>query len=686
MNLQARSDMELWDRPFQSLLLSVLAINIAAHVTHIPQWILFASIAALAWKLGHLYYGAKLPPRWSLFAVGAIASVGIAFEYDTVFGYEAATPLLVFLASLKTLETNKDRDAMFIIVTSYFLLMAHLLHSQNLASTMFMAFDVAIITILLFQLHRTDRRLTRVNLRPITRLLLFTVPVWLFLFIVFPRFSLRLMPPPANSPSVGFSEGLNPTSISSLIESNEIAFRVRFLSSAKRSLEVMYWRGAILYRGKDLLWQPEEETLLKAKGSAVSKEPPENITQEAGTDYEITLEPGTGRTLFTLPKLLSLDGPISTNSFQPYLTEARLARLTNDRHDRILYRAHSVLEESAPRETLSSSERSRSLLIDPNIAAEVRELARDLSANVQSAPQAVSKIEEWFMLNGFRYSLKLGASRPESMYDFLFKKRVGFCEHYAASAATLLRLMGYPTRVAVGYLGGKYNPLSSSFIVRSKDAHAWVEVWYPSRLDARVGRWITFDPTSLIVPLRRQLGGDFFDLTEEQQLTGDSAQDAYARLSRSTLSQFVEQGSLLWDFAQMSWSNFLLKYDSSGQKELLDRLFGMRASPAVLLGLVLAFFFISLRLLVLLKRHRAHLHPIDRQFEKLIRELDRAQIRSSAADGPLTIKSRVTDPDIQHALDRWMDFKYGDAAENLEKETRLALRRGARAAARLPTP
>ncbi|MBL7687601.1 MAG: DUF3488 domain-containing protein, partial [Bdellovibrionaceae bacterium] len=111
MSIQARADMELWDRPFQSLLLGVLAINIAAHVTNIPVWTLIASIAALTWKLGHLYRGLKLPPRWALFLTGAAASAGIAIEYDTLFGYEAATPLLVFLASLKTLETNKDRDA-----------------------------------------------------------------------------------------------------------------------------------------------------------------------------------------------------------------------------------------------------------------------------------------------------------------------------------------------------------------------------------------------------------------------------------------------------------------------------------------------------------------------------------------------------------------------------------------------
>ncbi|MBK7892514.1 MAG: DUF3488 domain-containing transglutaminase family protein [Bdellovibrionales bacterium] len=685
MSIQARADMELWDRPFQSLLLGVLAINIAAHITNIPIWTLIASIAALIWKLGHLYRGIKLPPRWTLFLAGAAASVGIVIEYDTLFGYEAATPLLVFLASLKTLETNKDRDAMFIIVTSYFLLMAHLLHSQSLGSTMFMAFDVAAITILMFQLHRTDRRLTRVNLRPITRILLLTVPVWLFLFMVFPRFSLRLMQSQSTAPSVGFSEGLNPTSISSLIESDEIAFRVRFLSSAKRSIEAMYWRGAVLYRGKDLRWQPEEESLLKAKGHALESRPAEAPKTNETTDYEVTLEPSAGRTLFTLPRLISLEGPVSTMSFKPYMTEANLGRLTTERRDRLLYRAQSILEEFGPLENLSLAERSRSLLLDADIAPEIQDLAHELGATVQGAPQAVAKIEEWFMLKGFRYSLKLGANSPENMQDFLFKKKVGFCEHFAASSATLLRLMGYPARVAVGFLGGKYNPLSSTFIVRSKDAHAWVEVWYPSRQNSKQGRWITFDPTALIVPLRRQMGGDFFDLSEEQQMQSVSPQDAYAHLSRSTLSSLFDQSVMLWDYAQMSWSNFLLKYDSSGQKEFLDRLLGVQASPGALISLVLLFFVISIRLIVIWRRRQSHLSPIDLQFDKLLREFDRTQIRTKASDGPLTMRSRTNDPDIQFALDRWIDFKYAASTNVSERETHLALRRGVRAASRLPS-
>jgi transglutaminase-like putative cysteine protease len=70
--------------------------------------------------------------------------------------------------------------------------------------------------------------------------------------------------------------------------------------------------------------------------------------------------------------------------------------------------------------------------------------------------------------------------------EFLFRRRVGFCEHYAASFATLMRLAGIPARVIVGYLGGEYNDLGHFVLVRQADAHAWCEVFLPENwMDSR---------------------------------------------------------------------------------------------------------------------------------------------------------------------------------------------------------
>ena len=90
-----------------------------------------------------------------------------------------------------------------------------------------------------------------------------------------------------------------------------------------------------------------------------------------------------------------------------------------------------------------------------------------------------------FFASGFRYTLSDPAS---SIREFLFRKRAGYCEHFAAGLSLLLRGAGIPSRVAAGYLGGEWNGVGKYLIVRQSDAHAWVEAWID-------GRWVTLDAT-----------------------------------------------------------------------------------------------------------------------------------------------------------------------------------------------
>ena len=58
----------------------------------------------------------------------------------------------------------------------------------------------------------------------------------------------------------------------------------------------------------------------------------------------------------------------------------------------------------------------------------------------------------------------------------------------------MLRSIGIPAREAVGYVPGPYNPITDLYDVQAKDAHAWVQVWFPGY------GWQSFDPTA-VVPL-----------------------------------------------------------------------------------------------------------------------------------------------------------------------------------------
>jgi hypothetical protein len=102
---------------------------------------------------------------------------------------------------------------------------------------------------------------------------------------------------------------------------------------------------------------------------------------------------------------------------------------------------------------------------------------------------------------------------------FLFEDRIGFCEQIGSSLVVMLRSLGIPARLAVGYTPGERNPFTGLYEVRARDAHAWAEVYFPG-----LG-WQGFDPTAQVplagdpqpdaarVGLREYLGRHLPDLS-----------------------------------------------------------------------------------------------------------------------------------------------------------------------------
>src|SRR5205085_7736902 len=106
-----------------------------------------------------------------------------------------------------------------------------------------------------------------------------------------------------------------------------------------------------------------------------------------------------------------------------------------------------------PDRKLHPRERTQLLEVPASISPAVRDLARLWAKEATDSNDVISRALEFFRAQGFRYSLAPGEYRGNSSLDeFLFRRRIGFCEHYAASFATLMRLAGIPSRVVVGYL------------------------------------------------------------------------------------------------------------------------------------------------------------------------------------------------------------------------------------------
>lgn len=149
-------------------------------------------------------------------------------------------------------------------------------------------------------------------------------------------------------------------------------------------------------------------------------------------------------------------------------------------------------------------------------------LADRLAAGATSTYETVQAYEAW-LAEHVEYDLNAPLPNPgvDAVHDFLFESRRGFCEQIASALAVMLRSQGVPTRVATGYLPGERDQVAGVFEVRASDAHAWVEVWFPST------GWHAFDPTAS-VPLSADaeigsvgadLMGGFADAVEQHPVT-----------------------------------------------------------------------------------------------------------------------------------------------------------------------
>jgi transglutaminase-like putative cysteine protease len=129
----------------------------------------------------------------------------------------------------------------------------------------------------------------------------------------------------------------------------------------------------------------------------------------------------------------------------------------------------------------------------PNSYSRVKALAQTITAGDTNTYDRVESLISWMGANT-HYSTDIPPlpAGADTVDEFLFGNRVGFCEQISTSLAVMLRTLGIPVRETVGYVPGPYNPLTDLYEVQADDAHAWVQVWFPDY------GWQSFDPTASV--------------------------------------------------------------------------------------------------------------------------------------------------------------------------------------------
>jgi hypothetical protein len=134
--------------------------------------------------------------------------------------------------------------------------------------------------------------------------------------------------------------------------------------------------------------------------------------------------------------------------------------------------------------------RERYLQLPSSLPRAIRELAGTITADALSPYDKAVAVTAWLRANiAYRRVTPAPPTDVDPVEWFLFSSRVGFCDYYASAEVLMLRAVGVPARLAVGYAQGEFDADKNAYYVAAIDSHAWPEVFFPSY------GWVEFEPT-----------------------------------------------------------------------------------------------------------------------------------------------------------------------------------------------
>lgn len=293
-------------------------------------------------------------------------------------------------------------------------------------------------------------------------------------------------------------------------QSEAVVFRV-YAPDAARDIPRLYWRGQIYDFYANGKWQT-------TSGSEVRREPadgdliiPDSAHGEwLGFTFDISQE---GQTILYIPSqpvwanhdaiVMYSELPVQRGQDEAFYDVMAL-RAVPALESGELYRAGALVNNPSIPELQEAGQdypnwvRRKYLQLPENFSPRIRELAGQI-AEPYDTPFDQARAITSYLRNEIEYS---GAIIPpeegaDPLEYVLFESKKGFCNYYATLEVLMLRSIGIPARLAVGYAQGEPNLQKSIYVVRERDLHAWPEVYFPEY------GWVEFEPTGNQDPLER---------------------------------------------------------------------------------------------------------------------------------------------------------------------------------------
>lgn len=627
------------------LILSI-GFSTLALIGDVPSWTAASALVFWLWKLLTFYLKTSAPSKKLTGFFALIFFVLIYLEFKTYLGKESATSFIIILAALKVLEFTEEIEKDFIVLLGFFLTTAKFLFSYDL---FFLSFSIPIYFILTFSLlpRSWTQKNSKLAIKYVLKVFTGALPIGVLIFVLFPRVTKTLTELNiAGSQGIsGFSDNISPGSISDLSLSNELVMRLEMNNIHILQIKEMYIKGLILEKNiTQMNWGSIRIQNLK---------PVQTLSDNY--DYKITLEQTNRLILFSLYNTLALN----TDSHRIFIDNNNTFKTDSVIERRIAYKGFLGAKDSSPTaDTIKLNLETDSIkFTNEQLKSRLSDLIKEIKNKFQRPYDINNAILAFFKNNTFQYTLSPGLQTNLGLDTFLFQSKKGYCEHFAAAHASLLRMAGVPARVIIGYQGGEYNPVGNFWTIRQKDAHAWVEYLSESH------NWILTDPITVIAPQRIEFGSELFSSISSDLLT---AQEIEAKVQTKNL---INNITMWFENINYQWNSFLLDFDFEKQKELFQK---YKVSVSFVVTFLLIFLAILSVILQKISKARTKESISEVSFRLVQNLAQKYNLEKQDTEGPIQWRQRILHSSIENKskifelLDVWMKISY----KNIDEKTK----------------
>jgi transglutaminase-like putative cysteine protease len=379
---------------------------------------------------------------------------------------------------------------------------------------------------------------------------------------------------------VGFAPEVSFDDMGKLLQNDARAMRVSFTNAKSNEVYTVvgepYFRGAVLTKYLTGRWHQEAESFSTASVPLATPPDTRELVREA-----ILLEPTGQSQLFSI-------FPVYAISETP--ESLRLGTRTSRLH-RVGYSQRELREEFRyslattafrfgaqfhvmPETNRLQTAHDRMLLermklrlqfLDsrqqfPGLIRLAEQIVREKAANGNALERARALELHFLEANAYTYSIDFdeinGQRQPQldPIEDFVTNHRRGHCEYFASALTLMLRSQNIPARMVIGYKGGDFNYVGDYFVVRQRDAHAWVEAYVA---ESEI-------PTEAMCPEERHPGGGWL------RLDPTPSTDAEERIQQHGL---FDRASKSFDYARWLWNDYVLHLTAGRQESSILRPF-----------------------------------------------------------------------------------------------------------------